>query len=800
MDRRGRHYALYGVGLFLVTLGLAAILRQLRADDWKISLEVLGASLGLATVAVSLQLWHRRAIGRAVVTAPDDAVVAAKARLAQQVQKIWQDEARMRDQDGSRPIPVTWQYIDRQGAVTEVALAGATTPDEALHQADLLARKFLASPSRRLIVVGARGTGKTTVALQLTLALLRPVTSGPERPPLDVVPLPVSAADWSAGRADFVDWIAQEVSRLCPDVPSKGWDIPGRLVENAHVVPVLDGLDEIPASQRAEVFAALSDVTTPLILTCRTEEFEEALQTQGGLLHDASRIRPEPLTPAAAATHLRAYLRPGSESAWEELLAALEGPGPHTGPVGVLAAAVASPLDLGLLRITYAQPGTSPAELLRPDAYADVPALRGHFFDLLIPKVLRSRPPNKKLPAHLRPSRPYKARDVRQWLGFLAATLAQPDQPVRRDLSWWFLGARTLPSWVLAAVQAAIWTVLGTVAGVAIGRYAPYAEMPDGGTWTVALLAFLLGGGASAYYAPDALYSGPRYTHLVTTRSGPGLGRLALLGTLIGASTVTAIVAFNYAGEWFWRAVTEDSGGALLPDGVTPLLLAFPYGALGGLLFGLVLGTDSALAGGRVHTPIGSLRVDRFGGLLRMATVFFIAGPLIGWTAWENRRDDEVVAGMIFWILLVVGTTLFSGRRAWFVYAVAVGHAAARRRLPLGLMPFLDDAHRLGLMRAVGPVYQFRHAEFQDHLARWYRQTHPGQVTGEPTGDPQPRNQVWFIVSSIAVGLGLACADTLVRTAGTAPTTDLVANGGGVLLGVLGAGHLLWTWRAARRH
>lgn len=37
--------------------------------------------------------------------------------------------------------------------------------------------------------------------------------------------------------------------------------------------------------------------------------------------------------------------------------------------------------------------------------------------------------------------------------------------------------------------------------------------------------------------------------------------------------------------------------------------------------------------------------------------------------------------------------------------------------LPRQLMPFLDDCRRLGLLRAVGPVYQFRHAEFHDHLA-----------------------------------------------------------------------------------
>jgi hypothetical protein len=40
--------------------------------------------------------------------------------------------------------------------------------------------------------------------------------------------------------------------------------------------------------------------------------------------------------------------------------------------------------------------------------------------------------------------------------------------------------------------------------------------------------------------------------------------------------------------------------------------------------------------------------------------------------------------------------------------------------LPRKLMPLLDDAHRLGLLRAVGPIYQFRHAELQDHLAATY--------------------------------------------------------------------------------
>lgn len=46
-----------------------------------------------------------------------------------------------------------------------------------------------------------------------------------------------------------------------------------------------------------------------------------------------------------------------------------------------------------------------------------------------------------------------------------------------------------------------------------------------------------------------------------------------------------------------------------------------------------------------------------------------------------------------------------------------------RRFVHRGLLPrdpvaLLDDAHRLGLLRVVGPAYQFRHLELRDYLAR----------------------------------------------------------------------------------
>ena len=50
-------------------------------------------------------------------------------------------------------------------------------------------------------------------------------------------------------------------------------------------------------------------------------------------------------------------------------------------------------------------------------------------------------------------------------------------------------------------------------------------------------------------------------------------------------------------------------------------------------------------------------------------------------------------------------------------FAIASLWLGVQRRLPFHSIGFLDDAYRLGLLRIVGPVYQFRHAALQDHLA-----------------------------------------------------------------------------------
>ena len=95
-------------------------------------------------------------------------------------------------------------------------------------------------------------------------------------------------------------------------------------------------------------------------------------------------------------------------------------------------------------------------------------------------------------------------------------------------------------------------------------------------------------------------------------------------------------------------------------------------------------------------------------GLAFGLVVGFMGGPAIGLAA-------GLTAG------IAVGLTL--GPAAGFMYSMtwvaslAFAQLAVRRRTPVRLVRFLEDARDRNVLRTVGPVYQFRHARLQDRLA-----------------------------------------------------------------------------------
>src|SRR5262249_22051770 len=66
---------------------------------------------------------------------------------------------------------------------------------------------------------------------------------------------------------------------------------------------------------------------------------------------------------------------------------------------------------------------------------------------------------------------------------------------------------------------------------------------------------------------------------------------------------------------------------------------------------------------------------------------------------------------------LALGIVAQPNKSAWWAFTVTRWQLSWNRSLPRDLMGFLDDAHRRGVLRQVGGVYQFRHLDLQRHLA-----------------------------------------------------------------------------------
>jgi hypothetical protein len=131
---------------------------------------------------------------------------------------------------------------------------------------------------------------------------------------------------------------------------------------------------------------------------------------------------------------------------------------------------------------------------------------------------------------------------------------------------------------------------------------------------------------------------------------------------------------------------------------------------------------ESPASAQRASTPLTNFQADRtlsvaksvgFGLVFGIGTGL-AAGLTVGLTRGLTVGLALGLAGGLFGLLA-------GGHHAWLAYVSAVRQPAHRGLLPGDLMGFLDDTHRLGLLRAVGPIYQFRHAELQDHFAAGHR-------------------------------------------------------------------------------
>jgi DNA-binding SARP family transcriptional activator len=662
--------------------------------------------------------------------------------LAAAVTRQWTAEAEMRSLNRPEPIPVTWSSTGRPVSAVAAAILGDRTGMDGAERFTLsgnvsdVVAKFRQIPSRQLVVLGEPGAGKSVLAILLTLGLLADRQAG------EPVPVLFPLASWNPHREHLHHWLAARLVEEYPGLANTaqyGPQAATRLVLDGRIIPVLDGLDETPPALHAVAIDALDHAMAggqPLMVTCRSAEYELAVKQSGAILTRAAVVEIEPVELNAAIAFLTAHKRAG-ETRWDTLVGHL-----RRHPGGALAQALRTPLMVDLARTAYTRPDTDPDELCDTTRFCDRGAIEGFLLDRYLPAVYARRP---SPPAHEdRPAllRPYDPGQAERWLAFLARHLHRQQT---WDLAWWRLDRalprRTrgllmgLPPGPLFAVSAGL--AAGPVIGLIYG------------------LSFAIAGCVAHGIGRR---SGPLQVELRFRQATGRFLRRYLVGVMVGitfglswALSVELVsllaVVFGFAiGLLVWLDTPVDADRVTSPatvlrnDRTATLAFTLSFmvslGLFDGVAFAFTQETRFvtileghfdlvlALAGGLATALLGRFLLANPG-----AVAYGLAGAIVGGQVYPRATSYEqaIPVGIVFGLAAGLGVLL---ARAWGGFTVTRLWLALRGQLPLQLMRFLDDAHRRGVLRQVGAVYQFRHARLQDRLAG--NNTRSGTVRRRP--------------------------------------------------------------------
>jgi len=435
------------------------------------------------------------------------------------------------------------------------------------------------------------------------------------------------------------------------------------------------------------------------------------------VLTSALVIKVEQVSRQTAAAYLRRCLPPRPGDAWEQILKSLETSTPPSGSLAALAGICTTPLGLWLVRTVYVGRRADVSELLNQDAFPHEAALRAHLFDHLIEALIEARKPSADPAELFRPRRRHDPILVRKWLSYLAHLMNQPrdESAPTRDFAWWHLARIT------GLTTTPIRIVMGLGLGLGLGLFfGGLFWIPVGSTIeTVSLFGsgFMLGFsiGAVTWDIDEWLREDPGFMELRVPSRGPSIGQRSTGGHRSARARGVIVIALSTAAL---MAPLVDEFGWL--EGIVLGLL----GLFAIVAFVFLKGMESPASANSATTPRSGWRANRALNIFWFV-IFGVAGAVAEVLAIGLKirafTGELIAFGLIvFPVFGLLMGPMFAGHRAWLAYLAATYRLAYLGRLPRNLMPFLDDVHRLGLLRAVGPIYQFRHAELQDHLATVY--------------------------------------------------------------------------------
>jgi hypothetical protein len=633
---------------------------------------------------------------------------------------------------------------DRPGAVEHpwgATVVRPDQPDRPLPRGTPISQVY-DELGRRLLILGAPGAGKTTLLLELTRELLDRANSDPAEP----MPVVFHLGSWAAERRPLAAWLVGELH--------KRYGVARRLgqiwVEHDALTPLLDGLDEVAAEQRAACVAAINAFRDehgqlPLVVCSRVADYE-ALGTKLQL-HKAVII--EPLTRASVRRYLnqggrrlagvRAALR-DDEQLWELLT---------------------TPLLLNVVALTYKD---KPATAVR--ASGTVAERRRLLWGAYVQEMLARRGAASSFSSSKQPR--YSQQQTIRWLTWLARAMRRHNQNVLY-LEW------MQPDWLPTRVQQRLGpTLVAVAAGLLMALLSQLVYR-----WGAAILFIGLVVGQLAHQRLTVGVAGrSRWSWSTLGRSLAfvlvgglllGLQRdlllplsfsQALAGLLIGL--LTGLLAYQTTIEpaerlhWSWSTFRRS------------LAFVFPVGLCIGLIVGLIgqlIGILNRLRGGQNEALLTGVADEIRQNLHSNLTNVLIVGIIVGLVAslyaglevepnvsptapnqgMRTSARSALWSGLLFGLLLglvsAVLVSLSSGLQVGLSVGLLVGsfvglftgllngggaylrHLLLRALLvrisvaPWNYVAFLDHAAERILLRKAGGGFLFVHRMLLEHFA-----------------------------------------------------------------------------------
>ncbi|MER5629020.1 helix-turn-helix domain-containing protein [Streptomyces nitrosporeus] len=650
------------------------------------------------------------------------------------------------------PLPVRWRSVstgitDLDANIRRLPPGAVAEPLDLGGDQRSIGDLYRSIGSGRLVVLGQAGSGKSVLAVRLVLDLLQDGA----RTGADPVPVIFGIGSWDPTVHTLRGWLT---GRLLRDYPylargsSTAGTLAAALVEDGHVLPVLDGFDEMAEGLRRRALDELDRTSLPLVLTSRPDEYEKAVRpTRDGAvtpLKWAAAVELTGITPADLLDYMPRATRsaPPGDGPWNRALTG------RTDPDVRLQRVLGTPLMVFLARTVYGEGRAGdPEELTDGSRFPTEDSLRRHLLAAFVPAVYRPRPSDHRpltSEEHARGGRhrEWTPERAHRWFGYLARHLDQAGRE-RQDIAWWQISGslRTstralavaavsalcvaLPVWlanalifvflhetqfVAAMTQGA---ALGLGAGITCG--ALYAGMTTfgGSVFAPSRTRLRLRGGLGAGRSPARTFA---------TRFGAML--LAGFAMGIGVSCTSTLQRVLYLD---WPLTSPEVLRVLATDG---LLLGLIFGTAFGTVFGLAAMLEAPLDVSSAATPDSLLDANRravrsqlsviapalaltiaFGGGLVTDLLDPVLGPLL----WLPQ--DAVVIGTVGGVGGGLSYALcFTAWGQWMVFARLL--LPLRGQLPWNTAAFLKDAYHRGVLRRTGAVYQFRHTHLQHHLGR----------------------------------------------------------------------------------